>query len=388
MKTLVITNLYPSARQPTRGMYNVSMVCALARHTDVRLIAPLPWWSRLRQPAELFVAPRESATGIDACFPTYWSFPGRQSMHGEAMYRSLRARVRAIRREFPFDAILAAWAYPDAYAAGRLAAEFRCPLVTNVLGSDVNAFGSRPGIAHLVRQALGWSHSVVAVSDALKERIVALGIAPERVVVQHNGVDGAVFTLQDRLARRRSLGLPEHRKIVLYVGNWVEEKGVDVLVEAAGRLARTGSRDMLVALVGGGPREPAMRSAVERLGISDLVLFAGRKPHSEIPDWMAASDLFCLPSLREGCPNVVLESLSCGRPVVASRVGGIPELLDDEKGIMPPPGDPDALAAAIVDTLSRDWSAEALRESVRDKSWETVGRVYYEALAGAVASRS
>src|SRR5205823_8936237 len=122
-------------------------------------------------------------------------------------------------------------------------------------------------------------------------------------------------------------------------------------------------------------------------GIGDQVRFCGRKPHAEIPDWMAASDLFCLPSLREGCPNVVLEALSCGRPVVASHVGGVPELLDEATGAMPPPGDADALAGALERTLNRPWSEAALRESVAGRSWDAVGRGYYAALEEAVGCR-
>src|SRR5436309_4987970 len=124
MKTLLFTNLYPYAQAPTRGMYHVSVFGALSRHCEVRLVAPLPWWTRTRRPWEWVTVPRETSTGIDASFPTYWSIPGRHALHGDAMYRSLRGYVANLRREFPFDVILAAWAYPDAVAAARLALDF------------------------------------------------------------------------------------------------------------------------------------------------------------------------------------------------------------------------------------------------------------------------
>lgn len=388
MKTLLFTNLYPFALAPTRGMYHVSVFGALARHTEVRLVAPLPWWTRIRRPGELFAPLRENRTGIDALFPTYWSVPGRHAMHGPAMYRSLRKLVARIREEFHFEVILASWAYPDAYAASRLAREFGCPLVTNVLGSDINALGQMPAVAPMIRQALGQSHRVISVSHALAERVTALGVPAEKVIVQHNGVDGARFRLQDRKALRRRLELPEERKMVLYVGNWVPEKGVDVLVRAFALLKSRGRTDLTLALVGSGPLEPTLREIVQQNGLDDQVRFCGRKPHEAIPDWMAASDLFCLPSLREGCPNVVLEALSCGRPVVASRVGGVPELLDDATGIMPAAGDPDALASALHEALERSWSAEDLRAAVSGNSWEEVGRNYYAALVSAVGAPS
>ena len=387
MKTLLFTNLYPFAQAPTRGMYHVSVFGALSRYTEVRLVAPLPWWTRTRRPWEWLSVPRETSTGIDAAFPTYWSIPGRHALHGEAMYRSMRRYVAEVRREFPFEVILAAWAYPDAVAAARLARDFDCPLVTNVLGSDMNYFARQPDLAPMVRQALCQSHKVIAVSRALRDTVIEFGIPADQVIVQHNGVDREKFKLQDRREVRARLGLPEDRAILLYVGNWVPEKGVDVLVEAIGQLKARGRTDLLLALVGSGPLEPALRAIVEKHGIGDQVRFCGRKPHNEVPDWMAASDLFCLPSLREGCPNVVLEALSCGRPVVASRVGGVPELLDESTGAMAPPGDADALANVLEVTLNRTWSEAALRESVVGRSWDSVGQGYYAALEGAVGSR-
>jgi glycosyltransferase involved in cell wall biosynthesis len=189
MKTLLFTNLYPFAQAPTRGMYHVSVFGAISRHCEVRLVAPLPWWSRVRRPWEWVTVPHETATGIDASFPTYWSIPSRLALHGEAMVRSVRHYVERLRRDFPFDVILAAGAYPDAYAAAQLARDFGCPLVTSVLGGDLDTPMQTPEIVTLIRQALGQSHRVIAVNDALRERVLELGIAPEKVIVQHNGVD-------------------------------------------------------------------------------------------------------------------------------------------------------------------------------------------------------
>ena len=374
MKALLFTNLFPSKQAPTRGMYHVSVFGAIARHCEVRVVAPLPWWTRAGRPFDLLSIPRETISGIDASYPTYWSVPGRHALHAGAMYRSLRRYLERVRREFPFDVILASWAYPDACAAARLARDMGCPLVTNVLGSDINALARMPELAPAIRHALGQSHRVIAVSHALRERVLELGVAPDKVIVQHNGVDGERFRLQDRREARKRLGLPEDRPTILYVGNWVPEKGVDVLARAIGRLKAAGRTDVLLALVGSGPLESTMRAIVEREGLADQVRFCGRKSHAEVPDWMAASDLFCLPSLREGCPNVILEALSCGRPVVASRVGGVPELLNETVGAMVPAGDSDALAGALEATLNGDWSAEALRNSVACRSWEEVGK--------------
>ena len=105
-----------------------------------------------------------------------------------------------------------------------------------------------------------------------------------------------------------------------------------------------------------------------------------RKLHDEIPRWMNAFDLFCLPSRREGCPNVILEALASGKPVVASRVGGIPELINEDNGILVPAESPAALAQAWKAALERRWDAEALRKSVQFLSWDAVGETYFDLL--------
>ena len=369
-------------------MYHVSVFGALSKHCEVRLVAPLPWWTRANKPQDWISAPRENSTGIDATFPTWWSVPKYGvAYNGKAMYHSVRGVVGKLRNEFPFDVILASWAYPDAYAASLLAKEFGVPLVINVLGSDINALAKMPQLRPRILEAIERSHRVISVSHALGKAVEELGVSPDKVVVQHNGVDGAKFKLQDRREVRRRLGLPEDRRIILYAGNWVPEKGVDVLVEAVGILKKSEQKNLTLALIGSGTLETKLKEIVSQYGLQDQVLFCGRKNHMEIPDWMAAADIFCLPSLREGCPNVILESLSCGRPVVASGVGGVPELLDERNGLMVPANDPQALASALFTALERPWSAESLRETVSHRSWDAVGQGYFSVIESALAAR-
>ncbi len=384
IRVLLFSNLYPSAREPTRGVFNLNRFRALAGHCEARVVAPLPWWTRLRRPFELVRVPREDSTGLPAAFPTYWSLPGLQALHGRAMYLSLRAYLRRLRREFAYDVLLAAWAYPEGVAAAHLAQELDLPLVTMVLGSDLNEFPRDPALRRQIQWGLGRSRRVVAVSRALRDQAVGLGVPAERMVVQHNGVDGSRFRLRDREEERSRLGLPKERRILGYVGNLKPEKGPDVLVEALGRLHASGFRDWELALVGSGPLEHSLRSRARELGIEERLRFVGRRPHQEVPCWLAACDLLCLPSRREGCPNVVLEALASGRPVVASRVGGVAELLDDRGGVLVPPGDPEALAAGLKRALCRTWEPSALRDTVECLSWDQYGQTLRDTLAAAV----
>jgi glycosyltransferase involved in cell wall biosynthesis len=301
------------------------------------------------------------------------------------MHLSLAGHVRRLRADFPFDAILAAWAYPDAVAAAHLARDWDCPLVTMVLGSDINEAPKHPKLRRQIAWALGRSERVVAVSAALRDKVVEMGVPSERVLVQRNGVDGRRFQVRDKTEARCGLGLAPNRPLVVYVGNFKQEKGVAVLIDAVAKLGRN---DVDVALVGDGPQKQLLVEQSRGLEIESQVKFCGRRPHGEIPAWMAAADVVCLPSYREGCPNVVIEALASGRPVAASEVGGVPELIDDRNGIMAPAGDSTALARALGEALGRQWDAAKVRETVEFLSWDQYGITLRDTLAAATAGRA
>jgi glycosyltransferase involved in cell wall biosynthesis len=384
MKALLVSNIYPSASQPTRGVFNANVFRAIGAYCDVRVVSPRAWWTRLRNPQQLLSAPIEIRDGITASYPSFWSVPGRPKLHGAALAKALLRHAEAIRRSFPFDIVLASWVYPDGFAAARVASRFCCPLVINVLGSDINSLANLPALRPQIIEALSAADRVLTVSKALKERVVELGIPETKVVVQHNGVDGERFAVCDRREARKRLGLPEACQLICTVGRLSQEKGLDVLIAASAKLACK-MKDLRVAIVGGGPLEGALKRLSSTLGLANQIVFAGARPNDEVPLWLSACDVFCLPSRSEGCPNVILEALASGRPVVASQVGGIPELLNTANGIMCPPDDPDALALALEHALlDQAWDAVQLRESVEYLSWRDVGAAYHRELVKAL----
>ena len=194
-----------------------------------------------------------------------------------------------------------------------------------------------------VRLTRRFVEATVAVSLAVKEEIVrSEGIDPERIEVIANAIDGERFAPGDRQAARRSLELDGNALILGGVGRLTEAKGFEHL------LAATASVDASyqVMLVGDGPCLEDLTAQAEELAISGRVHFLGRR--SELETLYPALDVFVLSSLREGSPNVLLEAMACGLPVIATRVGGVPELIDDEvEGLLIPPGDADALAGAL-----------------------------------------
>ena len=368
-KILFITSLYPSAAEPQKAPFNFETIKALSHFAEVRVVSPRPWWTRVRRPGELLSVPMTLNSGIRADFPSYWSVPSQIGMHGRALSHSIMPLIRRIRREFPFNVVFGTWAYPDLVAAARVAREYGCPLIAKVHGSDINEFAENPAMRHQIADALKQADRVIAVSGALGDKVCELRVDRSALLVQHNAVDGERFTIRNREEARATLGLNPDRKYLLYVGRLSKEKGVDILQDAA---ARPGLDDVHTLILGHGAESAELHAQHARLGLGERVRFLGARLPSEIPEWIAASDALCLPSRREGCPNVILESLACGRPVVAARVGGIPELLSESNGIMVDPEDPDALAHGIRSLFSAQWQPEELRRTVRFLSWRDV----------------
>lgn len=330
---------------------------------------------------------RTELDGLDVLYPNYWSIPGLTRMHGKAMYYSVLPYTDQIHKEFGFNAIVASWAYPDGYAAGRLAMRYSCPLVIKVLGSDINNMSKIPWMRDRVTMALSRSQRVMAVSKALADGIMALGIEEEKIFIQHNGVDGHRFVIRDKAGARKHLELDADGLLVSYIGRLSPEKGVDVLIEAMGHLRRSGRQPITLLLIGDGPMRASLESRADELDLKQSVRFLGNQPHGQIPYWISASDALCLPSRMEGCPNVVLEALASGRPVAASRVGGVPEILREDCGALVPSDNPQALADAMENVVARQWDPEVLRGSVEYLSWNDVGKAYYDQLTEVLADR-
>lgn len=229
----------------------------------------------------------------------------------------------------------------------------------------------------LRRLAERWSDRVVALNHADLEEQVALGLAPrEKYVVIPNGIDLRLFreemNLTGRDGVRRSLGLSNGALTVAVIGRLTREKGHEVLLEALSRLAPDLSPVLLI--VGGGPREPHLRLECRRLGIRSRVRFLGVR--RDVPGLLAASDLVVLPSFYESGGLVLMEAMAARRPVIASRTGGVPDLVEDgETGLLVPPGEPEALALAMEQVLRNRSLAERIaqggeRKVIRDHDIE------------------
>ena len=261
-----------------------------------------------------------------------------------------------------------------AYCATRI---WRRPLVLSVRGSDINLL-EKGLLARLHQLIYGWMDVVVAVSEDIAEKLALVGVPQSKIKVVTNGVDRR-FRPGDRAEARQELALPAEGIIVLFVGLIVPVKGLEILVDA---LASVSGEKPLCLLVGEGPQKTELQRAAKERGLCEYWRFVGQRATDEIPVWMVAADMLVLPSYSEGRPNVVLEAQACGLPVVATRVGGTPELVRDEiNGLLVESGDAQALAEAIQ-RLSRD---AVLRQALGQAGREQAGAMTWTASAQKMA---
>lgn len=372
MNVLVITNLYPNKADPNRAPYNRQQVRALRTHARVRVVAPV-FWTAPHARAVAAASP-ETWDGVEVHHPLYL-YPPRfgRAFHAFCYLRSISPLLTRLWRQEPWDVLYGTWLFPDGHAVACAARRFGRPCVLKAHGSDVNEVMQHPLRRVLIRRAVKRAEAVVAVSRALCSRLVALGTPAGRAHLLYNGVDAKVFRPLERPWARRVLDLPEGDPLALFVGNLKQAKGPGLFVEALGRLSRNG-RPFLGVILGTGPYRECLEDAIRRERLTGQIRLAGVADHEVLPTWYAAANVVCLPSFMEGVPNVVLEALACGRPVVASRVGGIPEVMDEACGALIPPGDVEALSDAMWQTTAREWDSQALARRIAHLSWDANAR--------------
>lgn len=347
-RLLFLSNLYPNPAFPNQASFNCQQVQALAEWFDVSVLSPIPFVNR----AAVKAAQKDGHERSLAFFPTYWYTPGiLRPLHGKMMLASVAASAEKLHRRTPFDMVMGSWLYPDGWAAGKLAKKWDVPFYLKVHGTDVNRLTAKGALTKASLSGIQGSRGIFCVSKALRTRLVDLGVAEEKCHVVYNGINSEIFFSRDKSACRQTLGLSFRETIILYVGNLLKSKGLEELAVAFTFMARENPNLRLV-VIGSGPYAGSFQEKIRKEGMTEKVFFAGSIKHQEIAVWMNAADALCLPSYMEGVPNVVLEALACNTPVVATSVGGVPELAGaDDRITLARPRDSVSLQTAIEKAL-------------------------------------
>ena len=385
LRVLIITKIFPHAVNQHAGTYNRQQFAALSRLCDVKVMGLIPWFpgarlvSRKSEAGRLSAVPaQECIDGLDVLHPRVFYFPRfGHSANPMTFAVSLLPKVWPLRRKL--DVIMGSWAYPDGLAAILLGRWFKLPVVVKVHGSDLNVFSERDSVRRLLARKLPRADRLLAVSRALAAKARALGVAADRIGFLPNGIDRAIFRPCDRTEARRELELPDGR-LLLFVGGIEASKGVLDLLQAFESIAPR-SPELRIALVGDGSELPRWREARARW--PGRIFLLGAQPLAKVARWIAACDVLTLPSWNEGTPNVVLEALASGRRVVATRVGGIPDVLGSAvAGEMVSARHPDELAEALWRAVHATYDPVAVA-ATGPMGWDASARLLRQALLSA-----
>lgn len=372
LRVLVFTVVFPNQNQPLHGTFVLERVLRLGELDDIRVVAPIAWYrSIMARPPRTDVL-----RGLKIYRPRFWYVPRTMSaLRGVFLAISAYRTIRNLRSEFDFELIDAHFAYPDGFAAILLGWLFRRPVCITLRGTSIPQSRTTVG-RWLCDWAIRRADRVIAVSENLAERARQSGFPAEKIQTIANGVDSERFHIMDQSSARQHLGLRRDVRLMICVGHLSPRKGFHRVIRSLPQVLNT-HPDALLAIIGGKGGEadngPELRKLADELDLNDHILFVGAQKPESVALWFGAADIFIHASDFEGCPNVVLEAMACGRPIVATRVGDTARMVPAFAGLLlDDPDDNPALAKAACIALSRDWSPDDIRNHVLSRSWEAV----------------
>jgi glycosyltransferase involved in cell wall biosynthesis len=363
---LVITNLYPYPWEPNRAAFNRQQFEKLAEISHVKVIVLVPWTSAAKNLAKLKTHKKNNVE-IDYCAYPYPPKIGR-SLYPLFIFLSLLTHYWKVKKFNP-DCMLLSWAFPDAVAGTLLAKLFKVSTVIKVHGSDINVHAEVKQRRWQIKWAMEQANAVIAVSQALRARILEMGEPENKVHLLYNGIDKSLFYPIDKQVARASCNIAMERKAILFIGNLKASKGCNLLLEAYVLLAKQDSSVDLF-YIGAGEQLNVLKGMVAANALEKTVHFLGPVRHDLLVNWINSSDVLALPSMNEGVPNVLLEAQSCGTPVVATNVGGIPEIVSAESGMLLEYGNKEILCETLKAALGKNWDRDKILNNNNILSWQ------------------
>jgi len=350
-KITLITSFFENPFYSNRAPYNGQLFQELKQSFDIQIISPIAWTniftSSVKKRKQEYY--RSQWNEIPVFYPTYYFIPRiALSTNGNMYYHSIK-KVFKQAQNIP-DIFYTTWAYPDAYATMLLARKYGKKYILRVHGSDINDLAYRKKIRGKIQLVLKNAAVIISPSSDLKEKIVQLGVPPDKINVIYSGVDSKKFYYRERKNCERQLSLVQGKKRVLYIGNLKKAKGVLDLLEAA-NLMKKELDNFEILFIGKGESRHLMDRFIKNHRMHDIIRIIGPVDHHQLNPWINSCDCLCLPSYSEGLPNVLLEALACKTNIVATRVGGIPEIIKNAEQYLVEPGDPEALKNKLVQVL-------------------------------------
>ena len=391
MKLLTFSTLYPNTEKPGHGIFVETRLRHLIAtgKVETRVVAPVPWFpfqhSRFGRYASLAKIPaNETRSGIQVTHHRYPLIPKiGMNLAPFLLAQAIKPAIgRIIDEGYDFDLIDAHYFYPDGVAAAMLGKYFNKPVVITARGSDISLIPQYRMPRRWILWAAEHAHGLITVCNALKDELVALGVSANRITTLRNGVELQLFQPIDRNAARAELGMTGFT--LLSVGNLVPLKGHELTISALRLLS-----DVRLFIAGAGPERRNLENLAKRLDVAERVTFLGSLPQTSLKNYYGAADALVLASSREGWANVLLESMACGTPVIASNVWGTPEVVaSSEAGMLMKERTPEAIANAVCALRTSYPDREATRRYAERFSWDSTShgqiRLFTDVLEGCI----
>lgn len=387
LRVLTLSTLFPDSTRPNFGVFveRQTLGLAAAPGVDVRVVAPIglpPGPLALLQHADKIGLPtRETWRGLDTYRPRFTNIPGVGGRwHAHHLVRALEPLLDSIRRDFPFDVIDASFFFPDGPAAVALGRRYDVPVSIKARGADVHHWGGAAPTAGQVVAAGREADGMLAVSAAMRDDMIALGMPGDRIRVHHTGVDHDRFVPVDRAAAKAALGIDG--PMVLSLGALIPRKGHGIVAQAVAALP-----GVTLVIAGEGPERARLGQLAAELALGDRLRLLGSVPHASLPPIIAAADAMALASTSEGLANAWVESLACGTPVVIPDAGGAREVVTTPDAGRIVARDPANVAVAIADLLANPPETDAVRAASARFSWAANTAALVDHLTGLVVER-
>ena len=377
---VVVSSLFPSAAAPNAGIFIRERMFRVARHTTLTVVSPQPWFPgqsliRLfRQNYRLSGDRYEVVDGIEIFRPRFFALPAIGRRYDSIMMAlGLFLLIKKLKAQGKCEILDAHFAFPDGAAVSMIGRLLRLPVFITLRGTEPGHL-RRAGIKGRLLKGLKCAAKIICVSQSLKDLMISQGIDEDKLTVVGNGVDTEKFQALDKLHARHELGISESASVLITVGGLVERKGFHRVMDVMPTL-REEFPNLVYLVVGGASAEgdwsEYLKELASDLGIADSVRFLGQLAPDQLSLPLSAADVFVLSSRNEGWANVILESMACGTPVIASDVGGNAEVVcAEEFGEIIPFDDRNALVSALRGALSKTWNREALIGYAKRNDWQ------------------
>lgn len=372
IKLLVITHSFPTKNNPVAAIFLLNQLKELKKYCEIKVIFPYAYVPKIRifNPYYRFskVPSKERVGGIEVYHPKYIMIPRMLfklkllhfylAIESFFSYLASKKTTEKITEEWNPDIIHLHGVLGEGLLGRRLKRKYKKPLLVTTYGDDINRYLKQIPSNFLVKSALKSSDAIICQSRFLQNEIENR-ISGKKLFIIPMGALLDKFKPKGKNKARKVLGLPKDKKIILFIGHLFERKGVEYLISAL-RLVIKKEKNTLCLIIGSGHSENRLKKMASELNLDNYTKFLGQKTHDEIVPYMNACDIFVLPSLSEGLPVVLCEALAAGKPVVATKVAGTPELVTKDVGFIVRPKDSNDLSEKIILALNKKWDIEKL----------------------------